>query len=286
MQRITAGLLLLILVFGCVATFAQEPTSPPPKVLVIIREFTKPGKGGSAHMKTESAFVNAFNAAKWPQHYLAADGVSGMPRSIFFVGYESFAAWEKDTAATNNNASLSAALDRATLADGEMLSSSETSTFVYREDQSYHSAVDIAQMRYFEITRFHVRPGHEKEWDDVVKIYVDNFGKAVPDAHWAVYQDMYGRDSGGTYLVITPMKSLSEIDKGFANSKKFAEQMGEAGMKKLSDLAAASIDSTESNILAFNPRLSYPPDAWVKADPEFWKPKPMAPAKAPAKPAQ
>jgi hypothetical protein len=26
--------------------------------------------------------------------------------------------------------------------------------------------------------------------------------------------------------------------------------------------------------------MSYPPDAWVKADPDFWKPKAAAPAKA------
>ena len=37
----------------------------------------------------------------------------------------------------------------------------------------------------------------------------------------------------------------------------------------------------------FNPKISYPADEWVKADPGFWKLKPAAPAKkAEAKPAQ
>jgi hypothetical protein len=31
------------------------------------------------------------------------------------------------------------------------------------------------------------------------------------------------------------------------------------------------------------PSMSYPPDEWVKADPGFWKTKPSAAAKAPAK---
>jgi hypothetical protein len=33
----------------------------------------------------------------------------------------------------------------------------------------------------------------------------------------------------------------------------------------------------------FNPKMSYVSDDWVKADPDFWKPK-AAPAVAPKKP--
>ena len=58
---------------------AQDMTGavmPPPKVLVIEREFVKPGRSGALHEKSESAFVNAFAAAKWPTHYLAAESLS------------------------------------------------------------------------------------------------------------------------------------------------------------------------------------------------------------------
>ena len=49
---------------------AQDPSSgsmAPPKVLVLYREFLKPGKQGASHEKTESAFVQAVTKAKWPQ---------------------------------------------------------------------------------------------------------------------------------------------------------------------------------------------------------------------------
>lgn len=284
MQKMIGRLLLLGMVLGVAAAVAQEQPPGPPKVLVIIREFLKPGKAGNLHTKSESAFVNAFAAAKWPQHYFAMDSMSGNPRSLFLVGYPSFEAWEKDNMATMKNASLMAALDRATIADGDLLASTESSTFVYREDQSYQANINVAQMRYFEISRFVVRPGKEKEWETLVKAYQDGYSKAVPDAHWAVFQDMYGKNSGGVYIVISPLKSLAEIDKGFGDNKKFAAQIGEEGMKKLSDLSASCIQEMESNLFAFNPAASYPPDAWVKSDPGFWKPKPMAPVKA--KPAQ
>ena len=82
-------------------------------VLVIEREWLKTGKTDSMHQKTESAFVNAMTAAKWPTHYFAAASMSGKPRVLFFVGYPSFEAWEKDNHAVAKNATLSAAWDRA-----------------------------------------------------------------------------------------------------------------------------------------------------------------------------
>ncbi len=288
MKRITALALLLVLLLGAAGTMvAQSPsTSPPPKVLVLVREFMKPGKAGSAHLRTESMFVNAFAAAKWPQRYLAMDSITGLPRSLFLIGYDSFASWEKDNMATQKNATLAAALDRASLADGDMLSSTETSVFVYREDQSYQASVDIAHMRYFEISVFRVKPGHDADWDAIIKVYKEQYAKVNPDAHWAIYESAYGNDNGGEMIVITPMKSLSEVDDGFAKGRKFMEAMGTEGMKKLYDIIASGMGPMMTNLFQFNPKLSYPPDAWVKADPGFWKAGPPPAKKTEAKPAQ
>ena len=96
--------------FGIAMAQEQPATTPPPKVLQVIREFVKPGKGGAAHEKAESAFVQAFTRAKWPTHYFAASALTGKPRVLFFVAYDSFEAWEKDSMAQQKNATLSAAL--------------------------------------------------------------------------------------------------------------------------------------------------------------------------------
>lgn len=274
-MRRTILLLGLSLVFSLSLSAQDQTTAPPapPKVLVIVRENLKPGKAGTTHERSESAFVHAFKTAKWPQHYLAADSQSGAPRSLFLVGYDSFAAWEKDTQATQKNATLAAALDRASAGDGELLSSYETSTFMYRDDLSYHANISLAPMRYFEILRFHVRPGHNNDWESIAKMYVENFPKAVPDAHWAVFQEMYGQ-GGDVYLVFTPRKSLAELDSGMAEFNKFAGIIGPDGLKRIADLSAAALDDEQSNLFTFNPRESYPPDEWIKADPAFWSPKP------------
>ena len=56
-------------------------------------------------------------------------------------------------------------------------------------------------------------------------------------------------------------------------------------MNKLAELTSSAIASFETNIFHFNPRISYPEDTWVQADPTFWKPKPASAAKPAAKPA-
>jgi hypothetical protein len=271
---------------GTVAS-AQEHAQgmTPPKILTVTREFTKPGKNGMSHEKTESAFVQAMTRAKWPTHYLAVDSLSGKIRSLFLTPYESFEAWEKDAKAIEKNAALSATLDRANVADGEMLSAVDQAAMMFREDLSLRPGVDIPHMRYFEISRIHVRQGHDKDWEALVKMYQSGFEK-IPDAHWAVYEVVYGFEDG-TYVIFNPMKTAAEIDRGFANWPKFTADMGEDGMKKLNELTAAAIDSSETNLFIFNPRMSYVSEDWIKADPEFWKPKPTAaggtkPAKKPA----
>ncbi len=260
---------------GLVPAFAQDAPDlmKPPNVLVIMREFLKPGKAGSVHEKSESAFVQAMSAAKWPTHYFAADSLTGHPRSLFFVRYDSFADWEKDNLATIHNSTLAAAMDSASQADGELLTSYDTGGFTYRDDLSLRSSVNIAQMRYFEISSFVVRPGHGSEWEALVREVKSAYEKAVPDAHWAVFESMYGGDNGGVFLVFTPMKSLAETDRSMTDSKKFAAAAGESGMKKIEDLEASSVASRQSNLFMFNPKISYPPDEWIKIDPDFWSAK-------------
>jgi hypothetical protein len=234
------------------------------------------------HEKSESAFVQAFAHAKWPTHYFAATSITGKNRALFFVGYDSFEAWEKDSMAQQKNAGLSAALDRATMNDGDLLSEMDTSLLTYDEEQSQSAAaVDIAHMRYFEISLYRVRPGHRKEWAELVKLVKDGYAK-FPEVHWAMYDAVYGQEDV-TYVVFQPLKSAAEVDQGMARDPKFAEAMGEEGMKKLAELEASAVEFYQTNLFQFAPSMSYPPDAWVKADPEFWKVKAAPAAKAPAK---
>lgn len=286
-KKIT-GLLLgsYLLVGGLGVAVAQEPPLPP-KVLSIAREFVKPGRAGALHEKAESAFVQAMTHAKWPTHYLAVSAITGKPRVLFLTGYDSFEAWEKDVLAEQANPTLSAALDKAAVADGDLLSDVDASALVFHEEYSLRAHIDIPHMRYFEISLYRVRPGHEADWDAIVKMVKAAYEK-IPDVHFATFYAQYGQE-GSTYVVFTPMKSAAEIDKGFDQDKQFMANMGEEGGKKFSELIAAAIETSQHNLFVFSPSMSYVSDEWIKADPDFWKPKAHAAApkkKMEEKPAQ
>ena len=292
MKKLFALMIFLGICLPCATAAAQENSGtatenasmpPPPKVLSVFREFVKPGKSGPPHDRSESAFVQAMQKAKWPTHYLAVDSVTGKSRSLFLTGYDSFDAWEKDVMATEKNETLSAELSRDAVADGELLSDTDASAWAFNPDHSLRVPVDIPHMRYFDITVFHIKPGHDKDWDDIMKLVLDAYQK-MPDVHWAAYDNVYGAANAHAFFL--PMKSASEIDHNIASDKDFVAAMGEEGMKKLGELSSAAIDSIESNLFTFNPKMSYVSDEWIKADPSFWKPKAGGKAMAPKKPAE
>jgi hypothetical protein len=270
----------------CASTsLAQEQMAGPPKVLEIQREYGKFGKG-PAHQKNEAAYVQAMTAAKSPDRYFAAVSTSGANEAWFFVPHMSFDDYQKSSDAQEKNTALRAQLDRVMDRDADFISNGTTILAVYDDKKSYHANVDIASMRYFEVETVRFRFGHDKEWGELVNLVNSTLDKAKMDVHAAFYNVAYGAPAN-TVLIFTPHKSLGEVDTAFASfDKQFMDALGSDGQKKLAELEGSAIMSDQTELFAFDPKMSYPPDEWAKADP-FWKnsaPKMAAtPASAPAK---
>ncbi|MGB6742827.1 MAG: hypothetical protein WBE38_04145 [Terracidiphilus sp.] len=275
---------LLVLSFAVTgSSFAAAQEAPTvPKVLQVTREFVKPGKSGAIHDRSESNFVQAMTRAKFPTHYIALSSMSGKMRALYLTGYPSFAAWQKDNDSIDKNAAFSSELDRLSMADGELLDAMDEFVFYYDEDTSYRPNPDLSQARYMEVQSYHVKPGHDKDWTELAKMAIEADKKAGTSAHWATYELAYG--GGDEYLILSADKSMADIDQGFAEGKQFEAAMGEDGMKKFSELIRATIESSDSQLFSINPRQSYVSEDWIKADPDFWKPKTAAPAAKPAAP--
>jgi hypothetical protein len=264
--------LAMSLAFGCVSAIsAQEKAAPNVEVLQVTREYVKPGRVGAAHEKTESAFVEAFRKASWPTNYVGMTSLSGKSRALFLTSYPSFEAWEKDNAAIAKNAELSSAIDKAAMADGDILDSLDQMVFYFNKDLSFNPKGDLAPMRFYEFTSFQIKPGKDSEWREVVKMAKDGYAKGMPDAHWGMFSLVYGgTEAGGEYVAITGRKTLAEVDKGFAEGKNFQEAMGDEGMKKLDAMFADCVAATSQTLFAVNPHMSYVNEAWIKSDPDFW----------------
>ena len=266
----------LCLCFGGSPPAAAEA---PPKVLQIIREEVKPGKG-AAHEKIEAGWPAAFHKANGAGYYIAMTAQSG-PNEAWFVGaWDSLAAAEKETKAYDDNATLTAELQRLSAVDGDLLSGITTQWALYREDLSYQPDIDIAKMRYFSIQTVRLNPGHRRELVAANKLIIEMHQKAKMDEHWATYEVVSGA-ANGTFLIFFPMKSMVEIDAADQmHGKAYQDIVGEEGRSRISELQDAAIRSQDTALFAFSPKMSYVSKVFSDRDPEFWNPKPPAPAGA------
>ena len=280
MNRVLTGLSLAVA--ATAIGFAQDAMKPP-AVITITREWLKPGRNGAVHDKSEAAFVSAMNRGKLQGHYIALNSMSGKSRALYITRYDSYGAWETDNKMVEKNAALSAELDRDAMADGELLEGLDEAVLNYVDEMSFHPRPDFSHARYYQIISFHVRPGHNREWMQAVKMYKDACEKAGIDAHWGMYQLAFG-GNGGTYVALTHRDSMAELDKGMADGKKLMESMGgEEAMAKFDELYGQAIDSSHAELFSINPKQSYVDETTMKADADFWKPKALKTQSATAK---
>jgi hypothetical protein len=256
-------------------------TVSAPKYLQVNVEYTKPGKGGMAHDKTESAFVQSMIKAKFPIHYVAFNSMSGKARALYLAHFDSFDSLQKANKVFENPATA-AEFERLNVADGELLEDTRQLIFSYVPDLSYHSRPPSPQIRYLEARILHVHPGHGKEFEELVKLWIDAADKAGSSDHWGAYRVEYG-EQVGSYVFLTSDSSMADIDRSFAEEPKFIAVLTDEDRKKMRELRAVAIDTDRFELYSVNPAQSYVSDDYIKADPSFWKPKPAAaPAAKPA----
>ena len=276
MNKLSPILLGLSLAVAGSATAAAQDQSPAtvsaPKYLQVTVEYTKPGKGGLAHDKTESAYVQAMAKARFPIHYIAFNSMSGKARAIYLAHFDSFDALQKANKVFDNPAT-GAEFEKLNVADGELLEDTKQLIFSYVPDLSYHSRAPSPKVRYLEARILHVHPGHGKEFEELVKLWIAAADNAGSSDHWGAYRVEYG-DQIGSYVFLTSDNSLADIDQSIAEEPKFTAVLTDDDKKKMRELRAAAIDTDRYELYSVNPAQSYVPDEYIQADPSFWKPKP------------
>ncbi len=266
---------LTLVVSGSSLATAQDQSMASvsvPKYIQITVEYTKPGKGGLAHDKTESAFVEAVTKAKFPIHYIAFNSLSGPARAIYMSHFDSFEAMQTANKVFEANA---AEFERINVDDGELLESTKQLIFKYVPELSYHPHGPNPHAHYLEARILHVRSGHRKEFEDLVKMWMAVSDKAGSANHWGAYRVQYG-DQVGTYVFLTSDNSMADIDNSSAEGPKFMAVLSEADRQVAGELRAEAIDADRFELYAVNPAQSYPPEEFIKADPDFWTPKAAA----------
>jgi hypothetical protein len=290
MFRRTILPLIAATLFSGLAIAAEDPAPGPPRVLLVAREEIKPGSMGS-HEKIAAEFVSAMSKTKLENYRLGLTPVSGDDNQVLYLeAYDSFAALEAARSAMDkevaNNAAFKASLDQVEMRGGPMHASQKTAIAVYREDLSYRPLKmnDVAKARYFNVTTVRVKQGQSPDYVEYSRQFNAARAKANLDEHTAAYQIVTGA-SAGTFLFFSTSRSLTEWDEYGKNldarTKAIDEALGgESVVKQRRQLAGEIVTDSASSLYALSPAISRPAPQFAAYDPDFWSPKPKAPAKA------
>ena len=222
MRKSFLSLSVLALAAGGAATaLAQGVPTTQPKFMHIFREQVKPGRAAD-HAKWEAGWPAAFEKAKSPYNFIALQSITGPPEVWYVTPLASHAAYGEMIAAETSDPALEAELERLSKGDGEFLSEVNAMQAVAMPELSHGSFPQIGKMRFYEITTFRVRPGHQEAWIAATKAYKAAAARSAPGASWRTY-DVVAGAPGGTYLVFSSVGTFAEFDKMMAE--------GEATMK-------------------------------------------------------
>jgi hypothetical protein len=291
MRKVLFALAVLALVVSATVTvptavaqtiYADSASSGPPPVIQIFREEVKPGKG-PLHAKTEAAFVAAYQKAGLKYYYLGTTAMTGASEAWFLSAYGSMEDVEKQNAGFEANKAVQAELDRANVADGDLLTNVRSTYLFYNSDLSYRPNFNVGDYKYFMVDTYRVKLGHGEKFAELRKAINAAHEKANIDEHMLVYNVVLGAPVG-TVMVFQPMKSLKEFDeaaKTHGKGSAYYEATGDAGRKMFTEFAREDEQFFVRDFLAFSPAMSFVSEKVIAANPTYWKPKAEM-AKAPA----
>ena len=267
-----AGLFLALA--GSLAALAQTPAVPPPNILNIQMDNIKPYEDGP-YDKLASEYAALSQQLKDPTHVLGMEALTGPPRAIYLSGFDSFEALQKNEEWLLGDAATDAKLDALDAREAPYVSEVHYTIWHYRPDLSNNVAgADIPHSHYWEVIIFHMRSGHNEQFEELTKLYRDANLKIGQNIPWATYEGLMGVTDA--YLVLVPMTSLKDQDTGLAHEKDFGAALGDEGKGQMNKLSEESVASVEDNIWMVIPEWSYVEKSWIEADPQYWAPEPAA----------
>ena len=278
MYHITGRVTLLMFLIGSGSALGQSLPTTQPNLLQIFREEVKVGHGAD-HVKTEAGWPAAFEKAKSPYYSLALVSLTGPTEAWFIIPYESHQAMGDSLKRESDDPVLSTELARLSRADAEHITSLRSIQAIARKDLSRGAFPDTGKQRFWEITVFRVRPGHEGDFQSAAKAYGAAAGRTAPETSYRVYEVIAGMPSP-TYLVFSSVTSFAEFDRMMSDGEASMKAMSEEERSALQKFSTDGAVSMETHRFRLDPEMSYVPREVRNQDPAFWMPK-----KAAAKPA-
>lgn len=252
------------------AQSAVSTSGAPPKFFFIVRETLKTGKAALENA-IEIDSMHTCVRMKCPNTYLAAITVTGPGQTWWFTPFDSYAEFEKISAAYAQNAALASEIARMVERKADLLLTPPDAMIVeYQSDLSQSAGSDFSHAHYLSITTVRVVPGHDGEFEQLRKIESTAHERLGLKCSHLVYQVVSGAPDH-EYLVITPLPSVVAADQEPAlHGQRQQGLYDEKNLAAVRQLAGSAIVSSETVLFTPNPAWSYLPKSWIAADPDFW----------------
>ena len=231
---------------------AQNLTSDPPPILEIVR---KPG--------TAATVIRPYADAHAEVNAIGLRSVTGLPETWMVEAHYSFASIED--------------LDRRMAGmpppNDEAISPSRTMIGLYRPGWSFRPAEAVrllAKARYFNVSVFHIRPGTESDFGELIRLRRATADAINLDRPDLAFQVMSGAPSG-TFIFLAPLQTLRTMDDGVNPVPVYAESIAAARQKDGKQIAADIEVSREHFVFRVDPRISWVADDFAEIDRGFWR---------------
>jgi hypothetical protein len=262
---------LALIAAGGAALAAQAPPTTQPKLLTIDRERIKTGHD-AAHVKTEAGWPAAYAKVKSPDYYLALVSMTGSNEVWFMTPRDSYTGWGKSMEREEADPQLTADLERLWATDAEHLDGSDVIEAMVRPDLSHGTYPDLNHTRFWRITMMRVRPGHEKQFVDMVALYKTIASRVSPNLAWRIYAVTAGMP-GPAYLLFSSVQAFGQFDAMTADYNAIIKGATPQEVAAFQKFSADDLVSSTANRYRLDPAMSYVSDETKKADPAFWNKK-------------
>ncbi len=232
---------------------AQAPLNPPPKVLLISRQFIKPGRKADV-FKIERESVEQQKRLKSPHSYWVLSSVSGRDDLWWLNGWDSYGDVEKEMATVAQIPGLLEQWAANPALKAEMVTDPREMYARFREDLSYGERGE--KTPYFLVTTVTVRPGFRTEFVELRKL----IRRAQDGARVADNASVYEVESGaadGTFVIFSSAASLEEAGTlSQIHTREFETLLTVPSRTQFRALSTSAILSSETALFMVSPELS------------------------------
>lgn len=264
--------------------YAQQAQPAPPAVLQIYRDPVKPYKMAEYTRIENEAALACARASVWP--YLTVQSMTGPQEVWFLSGFDSYAALERSAEPFFRNATLNAELNRLAESKANLVSDPRGVYASYRDDLSGNAALIPPGTRFLTVTMVTVRPGHERDFEDIHRTLKSVRQRAGTADNRVVYQVASGMPRN-IYLVFSAHHSLQSAGLSLDPAiDDYSTEVDDSTRNRLDDYTRVAVQTSETWIFSVSPSMSNPAGEWLVDDPEFWRSSAPLQRQAPKKPAE